>query len=134
MLSIYSSKTPLERCVWSIKFILWETCYFRNSNNIQVFAWNCKSLIVKIFDGITLKLKAASPAKVIRKKKKCLSLFIDWTRTLILRPFAACPKSTQVKLRAWNIEHDELSLSRPMNVFKNYKKHFLKSFRPEQWQ
>lgn len=63
-------------------------------------------------------------------------IFVYWldAHFEFARPFVACPKGTQVKLRAWNIEHDELSLSRPMNVFKNYKKHFLKSFRPEQWQ
>ena len=56
----------------SYDFILWGTCHFRNSNKIQVVAWNCKTLIAKTFDSITLKLKAASRTKVIKKRKQCL--------------------------------------------------------------
>ena len=41
---------PLDGCVWGR--ILWDTSYFRHSNNIR---------IAKTFDGITLKMEAAIP-------------------------------------------------------------------------
>ena len=40
--------TPLDKCVWRKKIILWDSSYLRNSNNIntvkvslQLFWWNC---------------------------------------------------------------------------------------------
>ena len=77
--------TALDRCVWIMKIILWEPSYFRHSNNIQIVVSNCKSLIAKTFDGNVLILIAASPSYVIKNKKQCFQLFLDWPPALFLR-------------------------------------------------
>ena len=77
--------TALDKCVWRMKIILWDASSFRHSNNIQVTAWNCKGLIAKFFDGKKLKMKVTIPVSVIKNKKQCFQLFLDWTRTLVLR-------------------------------------------------
>ena len=53
-----------------------------------------KSLIAKTFDGSRVKMKAASSVEVIKNKKKCFWLCLDWTNTLVLTThFLRAPKS-----------------------------------------
>ena len=85
--------TALDRCVWIMKIILWEPSYFRHSNNIQIVVSNCKSLIAKTFDGNVLILIAASPSYVIKNKKQCFQLFLDWPPALFLRTYFLCTGS-----------------------------------------
>ena len=42
-----------------------------------------KNLIAKTFYGTIAKMKAASPVQVIKNKKKCFQLCLDWTNTLV---------------------------------------------------
>ena len=39
--------TSLDECLWGRNIILWEVCYFRNSSNIQIAAWNYKTSLQK---------------------------------------------------------------------------------------
>ena len=78
--------TPLDEWLWSMKSILWETSCFRHLRYIQVADWIYTSLIAKTFDGIILKMEAASPIKVIENKNLCFRLFLDLTRTLFCFP------------------------------------------------
>ena len=55
----------------------------------------CKSLIAKNFNGITIKMKAASTVQVTKNKNYCLQLFLNQTCTLKLNcaNLVKCPKN-----------------------------------------
>ena len=52
-------RNNFRRMRLKLKFILWETSYFRQWNNIQAGAWNGNNLIAKAFDRNMSKIKAA---------------------------------------------------------------------------
>ena len=73
----------------------------------------CKSLIAKTFDGITIKVKAASPIQVTKNKNYCFQLFLNQICTLTFifcAPFFARPIA-QFYLRTRKIGRLEENLS-----------------------
>ena len=64
------------------------------------------------------KMKSGSPIKVVKNKRKCFQLFLNPTRTLVLRAyFLRARWGTKVKLCVQKIERNELNLSRCVNEF-----------------
>lgn len=95
--------TALDKCVWRMKIILWDASSFKHSNNIQVTAWNYKSLITKMLHEIALKIKATSPIWVIKSKKQ-----------YIARRFSACSIGHSSKIAPEKSGAMKLNLSRPV--------------------
>ena len=82
----------------------WEASYFRHSNR-YVAAWKYKSFIARLFDGNTLKMKAASRIYFPNQK---------WTLVSCTR-FLRAQSGSQVNLRAPEIGCNETKSDQACN-------------------
>ena len=100
--------TPFDGCVWSMRIILWDTSYFRDSNNIHTARAFYENLRWNYKKNESCKWMNVSYCFSVRRDCFCEPFFFFFLRA---------QSHAQVKLRVRKIGSVEVQLPRPDAIF-----------------